>query len=128
MFESRPRDPEEVLVRHYLSALGNGQMLDALNTFSMDARLRDEAGRERHGIREIAAAFMNRQRPARMDIEDLQKEGEAVAVRVRMTFEGTREPRVYRNVFRVSRDRIRSLDIDAVPTRPTRRSRKGRST
>lgn len=114
-------DADEWLVRQYLAALSNGQVLDALNAFSLDARMRDEAGHERRGIREIAAAFATRERPVRVDIEDLERKGQAVAVRVRMTFAESREPREYRSVFRVSRNRIRSLEIDPVPA--TRASR-----
>ncbi len=117
MSDLNTMDAEEAVVRHYLTALGNGRVLDALNSFSMDARLRDASGRERHGIREIAAAFASQEHPVRVEIEELEKEGEAVAVRMRMTFPETHEPRVYRSVFRVSRDRIRSLVIDPVPAR-----------
>ncbi len=120
MTQLKTANADEAVVRHYLTALGKGQVLDALNAFSMDARMRDGAGRERRGIREIAAAFASQEHPAKVDIEDLEKEGEAVAVRVRMTFPGTREPRVYRTVFRVSRDRIRSLDMDPEPMRGSR--------
>ncbi len=107
---------DEQVVRTYLTALKNGRVLDALNTFSLDARLRDEAGRERRGIREIAQAFASRERPVRVDIEDLENEGEAVAVRLRMTFSRSQEPRVYRSVFRISRNRIKSLVMDPIPT------------
>ncbi len=123
MFESIVSSPDEAVVRHYLTALGEGHVLDALNAFSMDAQLRDQSGRERHGIREIAAAFASQERPMTVDIEDLEKKGEVVAVRVRMTFPESREPREYRGVFRVSRDRIHSLEIDPVPARRSRASR-----
>lgn len=126
MSERETTAAEEAVVRHYLAALDRGEVLDALNAFSMDARLRDPAGKERHGIREIAAAFASQDRPVKVDIEDLEKEGEEVAVRVRMTFPESHEPRVYRSVFRVSRDRIRSLVMDPLPARPSRRERVGR--
>lgn len=119
--------PDEAVVRHYLMALSNGKLLDALNAFSMDAQLRDGTGRERHGIREIAAAFASQERPVRVDIEDLRKEGGTVAVRVRMTFPKDHEPRAYRGVFRVSRERIRSLILDPVPTSRTRRGQVAQS-
>lgn len=121
MSEPQIPDPDEAVVRHYLTALANGQVLDALNAFSMDARMRDQVGRERHGIREIAAAFASEERPVKVDIEDLEKEGEAVSVRVRMTFPEARETKVYRSVFRVSRDRIHSLIMDPVPRKPAGR-------
>ncbi len=119
MSETAATTADEAIVRHYLTALGNGQVLDALNAFSMDARMRDPSGRERRGIREIAAAFASQEHPVRVDIEELETEGEAVAVRVRMTFPEARESRVYRSLFRVSRDRIRSLVIDSLPARRT---------
>lgn len=121
MPSSGTRTADQAVVRHYLTALGNGQVLDALNTFSMDAKMRDERGRERRGIREIAAAFANHELPVTVDVEELAQEGEAVAVRVRMTFPETDEPRVYRSVFRVNRDRIRSVVTDALPSRHARR-------
>ncbi len=128
MSESEVTSADVAVVRHYLSALNSGQFLDALNAFSMDARLRDPAGRERHGIREIAAAFASQERPVSVDIEDLEKEGEAVAVRVRMTFREAREPEVYRSVFRVSRNRIHSLVMDPVPASRSRARRLSRPT
>ncbi len=119
MSETGTTSADEAVVRHYLTALGNGHVLDALNAFSMDARMREASGRERRGIREIAAAFASQEHPVHVDIEALEKEGESVAVRVRMTFPEAREPRVYRSLFRVSRDRIRSLVIDSLPARRT---------
>jgi len=106
---------DEAVVRHYLLAWNNGQVLDVLNAFSMNARLRDVAGRERHGIREIAKAFAGRERQIRLDIEDLRREGDTVAVRMRLTSPKDHTPRTYRSVFRVSRDRIESLEIVPVP-------------
>lgn len=123
MSEKDTMNAEEAVVRHYLAALDRGQVVDALNTFSMDARLRDASGQEQRGIREIAAAFASNERPMSVDIEELEKEGEAIAVRVRMTFREAEEPRIYRSVFRVSRDRIRSLVTDPLPNHPSRRRR-----
>ncbi len=119
MPELQTMSSDEAVVRHYLTALGSGRILDALNAFSMDARMRDQAGRERRGIREIAAAFASQDRPVQVDIVDLEDEGEAVSVRVRMTFPRSLESRVYRTVFRVNRDRINSLVISPVPRRPS---------
>lgn len=121
------RGSDEVLVRHYLTALNNGRFLDALSAFSMDARLRDEMGRERRGIREIAASFARREEPVRVEIEDLQHEGDAVAVRVRMTSSANPAPKVYRSVFQVSRDRINSLVIEPLPAPRSRRARVAKS-
>jgi ketosteroid isomerase-like protein len=111
---------EEALVRDYLTALNEGHFLDALNTFSMDASMRDAAGRERRGIREIAAAFARDERPVRVEIEELTREGDAVAVRVRMRFPQSSVPKTYRSVFRVRRDRIQSLVVDSRPPRGAR--------
>ncbi len=119
MSETATTTADEAIVRDFLTALGNGQVLDALNAFSMDARMRDPNGHERHGIREIAAAFANQEQPVQVDIEELETEGETVAVRVRMTFPEAGEPRVYRSLFRVSRDRIRSFVINSLPARRT---------
>lgn len=124
----REDEPDELLVRQYLAALNNGHFLDALNAFSMDARLRDERGRERQGIREIAASFARRETPVKVEIEDLQHEGDAVAVRVRMTSSSNRTPKSYRSVFRVDRDRIHSLIIEPVPATETRKARSAPST
>ena len=115
--------PDQALVRHYLAALNNGQILDALNAFSMDALLRDESGRERHGIREIAAAFAQRERPIKVEIEELRSEGDAVAVRVRMSFPKDRTPEVYRSLFHVRRNRIHALEMDPLPPSPSARGR-----
>ncbi len=115
-------EPDEAVVRQYLTALNSGRFLDALNAFSMDASMRDRAGQERRGIREIAAAFASQERPVRVEVEDLEKEGEEVAVRVRMTFPGNRAPRRYRSIFRVDRDRILSLVMDAEPAQRIHRA------
>ena len=109
-------EPDEAVVRHYLAAVSNGRYLDALNTFSMDASFRDESGLERHGIREIAAAFVHRERPVHVEIEDLRHEGEVVAVRFRMTARENRTPRTYRSLFRVRKDRIHSLETAPWPS------------
>ncbi len=110
-----PDEPDETIVRHYLTALNTGRFIDALNAFSLDASFRDESGHERHGIREIAAAFARREGPLKLEIEELRREGDTVAVRVRMTSAVDRTPKVYRSVFRVRCSRIHSLEIDPVP-------------
>ncbi len=123
-----PGGPETALVRHYLTALNEGQVLDALSAFSMDAQMRDASGRERHGIREIAAAFANRPRPLKVDVDDVRQEGETVAVRMRMSFPEDHELREFQGVFRVSHERIRSVTVDPVPSSRSRRSRLSRTT
>ena len=115
-------------MRHYLAALDRGQVVDALSTFSMDARMRDAHGDEQRGIREIAAAFATRPRPLKVDVEEVRREGEAVAVRMRMTFPDDSDPREFRGIFRVSRERIRSLVLNPVPSSGSRRRPLARST
>ena len=130
MLESIPsavEEPDERLVRDYLAALNHGQLIDALSAFSMDASFRDQSGREKHGIREIAEAFVRQERPVRVEIEDLQREGDAVSVRVRMSTRANRGPRTYRSVFHVSRNRIHSLEIDPIPTARHRSKRTSRT-
>jgi ketosteroid isomerase-like protein len=116
-------EPEEALVRSYLAALNNGESIEALNAFATDALYRDESGREQRGIREIVAAFVRRQKPLSVEIEELQRDGDAVSVRMRMTYPAKDAPRVYRSVFRVQGDRIRSLVIDPLPVPRSRKSR-----
>jgi ketosteroid isomerase-like protein len=116
---------EEALVRDYLTALDEGHVLDALNTFSMDASMRDAAGRERRGIREIAAAFARHERPVRVEIEELTREGDAVAVRVRMRFPESRSPKTFRSLFRIRRNRIQSVVVDRLPVRRSRSHQSG---
>lgn len=118
--------PDELLVKGYLTALSAGRFLDALNAFSMDALFRDESGRERHGIREIAAAFARRERPLRVEIENLQHEGDVVSVRVRMSFPTNRTPKIYHSIFHVRRDRIHSLEIEPLPASPSKKDRLAR--
>lgn len=108
---------EEAIVRNYLVAVGAGRTLDALDVFSMDARMRDASGHERRGIREIAASFANQEHPVQLEVEQLENDGGAVAVRMRMRFSETRAPRVYLAVFHVTRDRIRSVVMEPVPPR-----------
>jgi hypothetical protein len=120
-------EPDELLVKGYLTALNSGRFLDALNAFSMDASLRDESGRERHGIREIAAAFARRERPFRVEIEDIRHEGDVVSVRVRMSSPQDRTPRIYRSVFHVRRDRIHALEINPLPASRSKKRRVART-
>ncbi len=122
-----PGEPEEAIVRHYLAALNDGQVLEALSVFSMDASLRDETGHERHGIREIAAAFARRERPVKVEIEDLRREGDKLAVRVRMSSPADRRPKFYRSVFRVGGDRIRALEISPLPASKSSKGRPAQS-
>ncbi len=123
MPSSRAVPSDETLVRGYLTALNSGRVVDALNSFSMDACLRDETGRERRGIREIAAAFAHSGRPVKIEIEELTREGDTVAVRIRMSDPQSRSPQSYRSVFRIRRNRIQSLVINPLPAKGSRRTR-----
>ncbi len=114
-------------MRHYIAALNNGQVVEALSAFSMDASLRDESGRERHGIREIAAAFALRERRVRIDIEELRREGDKFSLRVRMSDPESRKPKIYRSVFHVGGDRIHALEIDPLPVSGSPKARLARS-
>ncbi len=116
MPELEQASADETVVRGYLEALDHGRILDALSAFSLDARVRDGSGHERRGIREIAAAFVREELPVRVDVEDLEREGETVTARVRMTYPGGRRSQTYRSVFWVRRDRIQSVVMEAVPT------------
>jgi hypothetical protein len=127
MSDPKTTNTDEAIVRHYLAALNDGQVLDALNAFSMDAQMHDEAGRDQHGIREIAAAFAVRVHPVQVEIEELEKEGESVAVRMRMTFPEHAASKEYRSVFRVRRERIHSLVMEPLPGPRTQRGRLGHS-
>lgn len=118
--------PDESLVRDYLRALSSGRFLDALSAFSMDASLREESGLERHGIREIAAAFARRERPLTMEIEDLHREGDAVSVLLRMRLPNHPADEEYRSLFHIRQDRIRSLEIETMPGPRSRKDRFGR--
>ncbi len=120
-------EPEEAVVRHYIAALNNGKVLDALSAFSMDASMRDESGLVRHGIREIAAAFARREPSVKVEIEDVRREGDRLTVRVRMTRTADRRPKVYRSVFHVAGDRIHALEISPIPAAKSLRRRLTRS-
>lgn len=112
-----PDGSDERVVQEYLAALETGRVLDALSAFSMDASFRDESGAERHGIREIAALFARRGRPAHLELEDVSREGAVLVARVRMRPGAGRRPKVYRGVLRVYGQRIRSVEIEARPSR-----------
>lgn len=110
-------ESDETLVTDYLMALKTGRFLDALNAFSMDASFRDEYGTERHGIREIAAAFAEQERPSRVEIEGLRREGKTLVAQVRMSLPMARAPSVYRSIFRVRQRRIHSLELEPLSSR-----------
>jgi hypothetical protein len=102
--------PPEETVRRLLDALASGRVLDALDTFAMDAVIRDARGEEHRGIREIVE-FVNRLRPGSMRAEDIEKERDTVTATVRSRT-GGREERA-RHTYTLGGGRVRSLRIDA---------------
>ena len=110
--------PPEETVRRLLDALASGRVLDALDTFAMDAVIQDARGEEYRGIREIVE-FVNRLRPGSMRAEDIVKERDTVTATVRSRA-GGREERA-RHTYTLGGGRVRSLRIDAAG-RPRRTS------
>ena len=102
--------PPEETVRRLLDALASGRVLDALDTFAMDAVIQDARGEEYRGIREIVE-FVNRLRPGSMRAEDIVKERDTVTATVRSRT-GGREERA-RHTYTLGGGRVRSLRIDA---------------
>ena len=102
--------PPEETVRRLLDALASGRVLDALDTFAMDAVIQDARGEEHRGIREIVE-FVNRLRPGSMRAEDIVKEQDTVTATVRSRT-GGREERA-RHTYTLGGGRVRSLRIDA---------------
>ena len=102
--------PPEETVRRLLDALASGRVLDALDTFAMDAVIQDARGEEHRGIREIVE-FVNRLRPGSMRAEDIVKERDTVTATVRSRT-GGREERA-RHTYTLGGGRVRSLRIDA---------------
>jgi len=102
--------PPEETVRRLLDALASGRVLDALDTFAMDAVIQDARGEEYRGIREIVE-FVNRLRPGSLRAEDIVKERDTVTATVRSRT-GGREERA-RHTYTLGGGRVRSLRIDA---------------
>src|SRR2546430_8947186 len=68
---SVPLPPEEV-VRRFYEFLARGQLVDALDLFTTDARLREGAKREPSGIRAIAASLLPDREPQEISVEQVE--------------------------------------------------------
>ena len=101
-----PKEAAHV-VREYYDSLSEGRVVDALNLFSTDAVLTDDAGKESKGIREIAASLLEYRKPSSVSLEALEDRGHEVLALYR-----TGRARRYRGVFCVDRGRIRSVRVE----------------
>src|SRR2546428_13558239 len=74
---SVPLPPEEV-VRRFYEFLARGQLVDALDLFTTDARLREGSKRESSGIRAIAASLLPYREPQEISAEQVEADGPQV--------------------------------------------------
>jgi hypothetical protein len=79
---SVPLPPEEV-VRRFYGFLARGQLVDALDLFTTDARLREGTKRESSGIRAIAASLLPYREPQEISVERVEADGPEVRAVVR---------------------------------------------
>ncbi len=107
----------EALVRDYFDALRRGAIVDALNAFATDATFLGEDGRSRRGIREIAAFFANRRDPLTIQVDAVERVQGSIIARVRVQDGRSGRTEEYRDVFRLSGQRIRSLTVEPRPGR-----------
>src|SRR5439155_10353146 len=70
---SAPLRAEEV-VRRFYDFLARGRLVDALNLFTTDARLRDASGRESAGIRAITSSLLTYRVPQDIAVEEMEPE------------------------------------------------------
>ncbi|HEX9340568.1 MAG TPA: nuclear transport factor 2 family protein [Thermoplasmata archaeon] len=103
-----PKEAAHV-VREYYDSLSQGRVVDALNLFTTDATLTDEAGKESKGIREIAASLLEYRTPNTVSLDRLEERGHEV-----LALYHAGRARRYRGVFSVDRGRIRSLRVERV--------------
>ncbi len=101
---SGPLPPEEV-VRRFYGFLARGQLVDALDLFTTDARLREGTKRESSGIRAIAASLLRYREPQEISVERVEADGAEVRAVVRSK-EGRSIGR-----FSVARGRIRAAQM-----------------
>ena len=101
-----PKEAAHV-VREYYDSLSQGRVVDALNLFSTDATLTDEAGKESKGLREIAASLLEYRKPNTVSLDRLEDRGREV-----LALYHTGQARRYRGVFSVDRGRIRSVRVE----------------
>jgi hypothetical protein len=79
---SVPLPPEEV-VRRFYGFLARGQLVDALDLFTTDARFREGSKRESAGIRAIAASLLAYREPQEISVESVDADGPEVRAVVR---------------------------------------------
>ncbi|TLZ89715.1 MAG: nuclear transport factor 2 family protein [Methanobacteriota archaeon] len=102
---SAPLRAEEV-VRRFYDFLARGRLVDALNLFTTDARLRDPSGRESAGIRAITSSLLTYRVPQDIAVEQMEPEDGEIRATVRSP-SGRSIGR-----FSVARGRIKSLRME----------------
>ena len=103
--ETAPLRAEEV-VRRFYDFLAHGRLVDALNLFTTDARLRDASGRELAGIRAITSSLLMYRVPQDIAVERMEPEDGEIRATVRSP-SGRSVGR-----FSVARGRIKSLRLE----------------
>lgn len=103
--EPLPVRAEDVVQRFY-EFLAQGRLVDALNLFTTDARLRDESGRESAGLRAIAASLLKYREPHPISVERMEPDGSDIRAVVRSS-KGRSVGR-----FSIARGRIQSLRME----------------
>src|SRR2546426_733546 len=102
---SAPLRAEEV-VRRFYDFLARGRLVDALNLFTTDARLRDASGRESAGIRAITSSLLTYRVPQDIAVDQMEPEDGEIRATVRSP-SGRSVGR-----FSVARGRIKSLRME----------------
>ena len=102
---SAPLRAEEV-VRRFYDFLARGRLVDALNLFTTDARLRDASGRESAGIRAITSSLLTYRVPQDIAVEEMEPEDGEIRATIRSP--GGRSV----GRFSVARGRIKSLRME----------------
>src|SRR3989449_1195324 len=96
----------EEVVRRFYDFLARGRLVDALNLFTTDARLRDASGRESAGIRAITSSLLTYRVPQDIAVEQMEPEDGEIRATVRSP-SGRSVGR-----FSVARGRIKSLRME----------------
>src|SRR2546428_11592071 len=65
----------EEVVRRFYDFLARGRLVDALNLFTTDARLRDASGRESARARAITSSLLTYRVPQGIAVEQMEPEG-----------------------------------------------------
>src|SRR5947208_13382741 len=103
--ETAPLRAEEV-VRRFYDFLAHGRLVDALNLFTTDARLRDASGRESAGILASTSSLLSYRVPQDIAVERMEPEDGEIRATVRSP-SGRSVGR-----FSVARGRIKSLRLE----------------